>query len=89
MECKLSNGDYLVVNISVWNPDSNRAKKGFCFDFDDFGLDTWFSGEVKKRGGVFFIEFDDCLSLDGELQRINGEITDGFLIPNNLCCCEE
>ena len=28
MEYKLSNGDYLVVNISVWNPDSNRAKKG-------------------------------------------------------------
>ena len=30
MEYKLSNGDYLVVDISVWNPDSNRAKKGFA-----------------------------------------------------------
>lgn len=88
MEYKLSNGEYLVVDVSVWNPDSSRAKKGFCFDFDDLGLKTWFSGEVKNRGGCFFIEFDECLSLDEELQRIDEEITEGFLLPNNLYCCE-
>ena len=88
IEYKLSNGEYLVVDVSVWNPESNRAKKGFCFDFDDFGLKTRFSGEVKKRGGCFFIEFDDCFSLDEEIQRIDEEITEGFLLPNNLYCCE-
>ena len=49
MEYKLSNGDYLVVNISVWNPDSNRAKKGFCFDFDNLGLDEALSELWSSR----------------------------------------
>jgi len=89
MEYKLPGDEWLLVKIRLHNPENNRAKKGFCFGFDDLGLKTWFSGEVKKRGAWFFIEFDDCLSLDGELQRIDDEITEGFLLPNNLYCCEE
>lgn len=87
-EYKLLYNDSLTVFVYLHTP-GGRAKKGLCFGFYGRGLKTWFSGDVKKRGGLHFIAFEDHLSLDEELQRIDDEITEGFLLPNELFVSEE
>ena len=72
--------EFLVVDISCDN-------HGLYFYFDDFDLPKHFSGNVKKWNDEFLIRFDDCFhNLDHYLQAINDEITEGFILPNNLLC---
>lgn len=82
MEYELNNGDYLLVNIEF---HLSKGKGGFRYSFDDNGLPVWFSGNVKKLGYKFILPFDKYFdNLDTYLQQIDQEITEGFLIPNNL-----
>lgn len=82
MEYELLNGDYLLVNIDL---HLSKGKGGFRFSFDSNDLPVWFSGSVKKLGYKFVLPFDKYFDkLDNYLQQIDQEITEGFLIPNNL-----
>lgn len=80
LEYEMLNGDWLVVDIEL-------TDNGLRFSFDNMDLSTWFSGDIiGQRDGIYFIlPFDDHIdSLDDMLARINDEIIEGFLIPNNL-----
>ena len=82
MEYELLNGDYLLVQIEL---HLAKGKGGFRFSFDSDNLPVWFSGDVKKLGYKFVLPFDKYFdNLDTYLEQIDQEITEGFLIPNNL-----
>lgn len=82
LEYELLNGDYLLVHIDL---HLAKGKGGFRFSFDSNDLPMWFSGNVKKLGYKFVLPFDKyCDDLDTYLQQVDQEITEGFLIPNNL-----
>ena len=82
MEYELLSGDYLLVSIDL---HLSKGKGGFIFSFDSNNLPVWFSGNVKKLGYKFVLPFDKYFdNLDTYLEQIDQEITEGFLIPNNL-----
>lgn len=58
---------------------------GLIFSFDDLGYETWFSGDIESNGHNYLLPFDECFeNLDHYLEQINLEMTEGFIIPNNL-----
>lgn len=81
-EIELNNDDFLVVNISC-------NFEGLIFSFGDFGLGHKFSGNIEHIGSCYLLPWDDCFSLDEHIQTIYEEITEGFILPNNLFKCEE
>lgn len=81
LEYELLSGDYLLVSIDL---HLSKGKGGFILSFDSDNLPTWFCS-VKKLGYKFVLPFDRYFdNLDTYLQQIDQEITDGFLVPNNL-----
>lgn len=77
-EVELNNGDYLLVNIEV-------NKQGFNFTFDSDNKPTYFSSDIiAYHENSYLLPFDEWENLDGHLEMINNEITDGYLLPNNL-----
>lgn len=53
--------------------------------FDDLDLPVYFGGEVKRYNGDYIVPF--CVftdKFDSYLQIIDGNITEGFILPNNL-----
>ena len=78
-EFDLPNDEYLVVNLEM-------ANKGIKFRFDSDNKSTHFSGDVIKTGDdVFLIKCDVYNTiLDSYLEMIHDEITEGYLIPNDL-----
>jgi hypothetical protein len=85
-EIEMSDGEYLIVDLSITEKDGRKGYNGVQFSFDQNGLKTWFDGEIVKRGdGVYVVKYDDCFDdLDSYLEMISDNITEGFLIPNNL-----
>lgn len=82
LEYELNNGDYLLVSVKFV---LFRGKGGFRFDFDRGNLPTFFSSAVKIVKDTQYLPFDKYFdNLDTYLQQIDQEITEGFLIPNNL-----
>ena len=79
-EIEIINDEYLLVDLSI-------DEKGIYFEFDD-ERPTWFDGEIiKTQDGVYLMPFDDEeyeQSLDYYLQGISDNLTEGYLIPNNL-----
>ena len=85
MEFQVSEDEYLNVDIKL--SDDNTALL-FSFDKDPL-YEVYFSGEVEKVLNNYQITIDEyCDKLDIYLQQINGEITEGYLLPNNLYYCE-
>lgn len=81
-EYELNNGDFLLVELSI-------DDCGLWFSFDN-ELETFFSGEIKNKGHNFLLPFDLYFdNLDRYLQQIDLEMTEGYIIPNNLFKCEE
>lgn len=76
-EFELPDDEWLVVDLSV-------SVDGISFAFDEDNKTTWFSDEIEKEGDSYLLPFDECFSLDEHLQQISEEITEGYLIPNNL-----
>jgi len=76
-EYALPDDEYLVVNLTADN-------KGLYFSFDENSLDVSFDGEIEKVGGSYHLPWDDCFGLDEHLQTIDNNMTEGFLMPNNL-----
>lgn len=102
MEYKMSNGDWLVVDINLpanysrkAGDDNAKWERGECanyltFSFDQDNKPAFFDGCIKGDNGEYRYPLDECFdSLDYYLQEINQNIIEGFLIPNNLDCAEE
>ena len=76
-EYELNNGDFLEVKITI-------CDRGVWFIFDN-ELETFFSGDIRKDGKEFLLPFDLYFdNLDHYLQQIDMEMTEGYIIPNNL-----
>lgn len=82
MEWKMSNGDWLMVDIEY---------KGdyFLFSFDQDNKPVFFDGCIKGQDNFYHYPIDECFdSFDYYLQEIAGNIIEGYLIPNGLYACE-
>ena len=79
-ELEIVNDDYLLVHLSI-------DEKGIYFEFDA-ELPTWFDGDIVKiHDNRYLMPFDEpeyLQSLDYYLQGISENLTDGYLLPNNL-----
>lgn len=71
--------DYLIVNIEY-----NHS--GILFSFDNLNLPTHFDGSVESFGYKHLIPFDEYQEedLDCYLELVMDNMTEGFLLPNNL-----
>jgi hypothetical protein len=89
-EYQIAEDDWLVVDIEL-------HPKGIKFLFDDRCIDKpvfFFSGNVKQlhpeNFGCYLMPFDDWVNdLDSYIQAIDQEMTEGFLLPNNLFYTEQ
>ena len=84
-EYEMNDGEYLVVNISLSHTPKGRFR-GIEFNFDQDGKDVYFDSETMKLGGgAYCVKVDSCFDdLDSYLQAIDNDITEGFLLANNL-----
>lgn len=80
-EFELKDNEYLLVELEL-----NETNKEIIFSFDSMNLKTWFSGNVKQYHDCkFAIAIDEyTISLDALLELVYEEITEGFIIPNDL-----
>ena len=79
-EIELGDGDYLIVDLQL--SDDNKAIQ---FSFDHDAEKTFFSGNVIKADNgyqVLIDEYTDSMSV--YLDQVYQEITEGYLLPNNL-----
>lgn len=85
IETELSNGDYLTVEIGLSYTPKDKFN-GIQFSFDQDGKKVHFDGATRKLGdGVYRVPIDCCFDdLDSYLQHIDQDITEGFLLPNNM-----
>lgn len=80
-----SDDDYLLVEFR-YNENINGLEFSACFE-----LPTYFSGEViqpnKENKNCYVIPFDDEYIDDiiHYFEQLNDEITEGYLLPNDLC----
>lgn len=82
LEYKLSNGEYLTVEVTITDRQSKR--QGIVFNLSE-DLETSFSGNVETFNGNFLLPYDEYFdNLDYYLEEINNEIVEGVLIPNDL-----
>lgn len=77
-EYELLEGEYLIVDLQA-------GEKGIIFEFDDQSLPVNFDGEIENNGDTWLLPYDIYFEdLDHYLQMIDQNISEGFLIPNNL-----
>lgn len=78
--------EYLIVEIELNYSSNGIDTNGLRFSFDQGEGETYFDGDIEKTGnGVYVVLFDECFDhLDHYLQVIDENMTEGFLIPNNL-----
>ncbi len=85
-ELELKDGGYLLVDLELF---ADLEEIRFCFD--SMNLKPWFSGNIKEihdcKFALSITEYDD--SLDTLLEVIYQEITEGFMLPNDLFPNEE
>lgn len=85
-EIELKDGEYLLIDLEL-----NTKLEEIRFSFDSMNLKTWFSGNIKTYHDCKFAlpitEFDD--SLDELLEVVMQEISEGFILPNDLYLSEE
>lgn len=80
-EIELKDSEYLLCDLEFF-PDLEEIR--FCFD--SLNLKTWFSGNIRTIHDCKFAlpitEYDE--SLDALLEVVYQEITEGFILLNNL-----
>ena len=89
-EYQIAQDDWLIVDIEY-------DAKGIIFSFDDRCIDNplfFFSGNPiqlhSENFGRYLMPFDDWVNdLDSYIQAIDEEMTEGFLLPNNLYYTEQ
>lgn len=86
IEYQISESEYLICDISL--SDDNEC---FFFSFDKDPLcEVYFSGDVTTFSDIYYrYPVDNEMSLDWHLNAINQEMTEGYLLPNNLYYCED
>lgn len=78
--------EYPIVGNNYLTVDIMYSPKGLLFELSEEG-ETRFSAKVVGRGSIsYYLPFDQNSDqgLDHYLQEINQEVTEGFLIPNQL-----
>lgn len=79
-EIELKDDEFLLVDIELFS-HFNEIR----FSFDAMNLKSHFSGDVKEYNGCkFSIALNEYDSLDMILEQIYEEVTQGFILPNNL-----
>ena len=73
------NDEYLIVNIQI-------SDKGVKFSFDSDNKRTAFDDDIVViNDNRYLLPFDEYMQdLDLYLQMIDQNITEGFLLPNDL-----
>lgn len=82
LEYELCNGEFLTVEIQATD-----AGLEFSADFND--LPCFFDGQIVGSGNFWLLPYDLDFSLDEHLQLIDQNITEGYLLANNLLCDDE
>ena len=77
LEYELFNDEFLTVEIQA-------TEKGLQFSADFNNLHCFFDGQIVGSGNFWLLPYDDCFSLDEHLQMIDQNITEGYLLANNL-----
>lgn len=84
-ERDITNGsvEWFAVDIEV-------TEKGVEFSFDQAGYPTAFDGDIVGSDNFYCLSFDEYFSdLDSYLQRIFENITEGYLLSNNIMAGQE
>lgn len=85
-EYEMSNNEYLLVDIQITDKQSDIQGLLFSFDTDD--LPVSFYGDIvtyENNDNMFLMPFDEYSDdLDYYLGGLYENITEGYLIPNNL-----
>ena len=94
MEWKMSNGDWLAVDINLHiseqKPYYTESKAWLAFTFDQDNKPCFFDGCITGKHGFYKYPLDEYFdSLDHYLQEISNNIIEGYLIPNGLYAEEE
>lgn len=79
-EYQLNNGEFLLCELKV-------TDKGIEFSFDNFGLKSYFDGEIlgDPMGTHFILPFNsDFENLNSYLEFISDNLTNGFICANDL-----
>lgn len=78
-EIELPENEYLIVNLSI-------NDKGVEFSFDSNDLPVAFDGDIEViNSNRYLLPFDEyTTNLDDYLQTISDNLTEGYLLPNNL-----
>lgn len=83
LEYELFNGEFLTVDIQT-------NDVGLEFSFDADGLHCFFDGCIQRTGINFWVlPYDLDFSLDQHLELIDQNITEGYILANNLLCNDE
>ena len=79
-EIDLGNSDYLIVDLQLTADNS-----ALQFSFDHDADKTFFSGNVIKVDNGYQILIDEYTeSLDAYLEQVYQEVTEGYLLSNNM-----
>ena len=79
-EIELGNDDYLIVDLQLTADNS-----ALQFSFDHDAEKTFFSGNVIKADNGYQVLIDEYTdSLHVYLDQVYQEVTEGYLLPNNL-----
>ena len=69
--------DYLLVSLTC-------GSHGIYFNFDDV-YSTAFDEDIEHVGSQYLLPFDEYTdSLDSMLEYISDNLTEGYILPNNL-----
>jgi hypothetical protein len=78
MEFQISENDWLIVDIEY-------TDKGLEFSFDSNNKPVCFDGEIVViNDNRYLLPFDEYFGLDAHLEMISNNITEGYLLPNDL-----
>ena len=79
IELELADGEYLLVNLDV-------TDSGVEFSFDSGGLPVSFYGDIETiHSNRYLLPLDSYVdSLDSYFETINGNLYEGFILPNGL-----
>jgi len=83
-EYQIKKDEYLTVDIRI-------NEKGILFSFDQNSLPVSFDGDIETISeNNYLLPFDKSFDqLDSYLEMIGENMTEGYLLPNDLFYCED